>query len=140
MLEGKNAFNEKTNNIIKPKFFVKFEAKDEDFDENSQSLFLKRLDKFSEDNNIKARMMDETETEYLRPGVNILVKMTGSMDPRLYSKIIDSFIKVLNKTYPKLLMERENEKETSDNNKDEVDKELEDMVNEFEDKDNNNNK
>jgi hypothetical protein len=132
MLEGKKAFNDKDKEEpLKPSFFVRFDAEDSDFEEAGQARFLEKLSKFSNDNGYKARMLDEKDTEHLRPGVNIVVKMTGSLDPESYGKIVDSFIKVLNKSYPKLMMEKEY-KPAEEGEKDHIDRELEDMISEYE--------
>lgn len=96
---------------LKPVFYVKFEPEgleeDEEFDEQAQSYFLQQIDKFASDNKMKARILDDKETKELKPGANIVITLTGSLSPLDYSEVIDSFVKVINKSYPKLIMERE---------------------------------
>ncbi len=95
---------------MKPSFYVKFEPIEEEFDKHSQAFFLQQVEKFASDTKMKARMLDEQDTTNLKPGINIVVTVTGSLSPNDYSQIIDSFIKVFNKTYPKLIMERVEDK------------------------------
>ncbi len=110
---------------LKPVFFVKFEpdTDKQGLDEQAQSYFLQQVGKFADDNKMKARMLDEKETKELKPGANIVITLTGSLSPLEYSEIIDSFVKVINKSYPKLIMEREKVDDDSSSDDESKDKE-----------------
>lgn len=90
---------------MKPTFYVKFEPEEDIFNEQNQSIFLQNVKVFAEKTNMKARMIDENDISQFSPGINIVIKMTGSVKPEEYSKIIEDIYNFIEEKYPQKVIE-----------------------------------